>query len=378
MPVGGATVAPTVELVCEDPLGWYGRANVTVASATTRSQYDLRVAVLDAIADVGGRSLEVEPDTLPLSSADGLALNILDSINQANGTRHFAKPADNVTGWYDYTTVRRTSKLNGVAEASANASSQHITGTSGWRVSADGVINRQKASVEPILFPPARSVWEADTLPLTVTTAGMDIWVEFGDYVKDPVVDVAYSGSALTAVLTSFGDTAKLVLDSAGTSTVMNLSINGRLVQRGSIESVVIDDLTSQGLSRGIRQGPDLTGDYLGVLASASGFASHIVWRFGNALYRPTMTVENWFPTQFSLDLYDRISLTIAELSITSRIFEIVGLTHHAIVAALDVHGNPVAYHTVQYTLQESRVQTPTEWFTLDVSTSDGPDFLAY
>jgi hypothetical protein len=159
---------------------------------------------------------------------------------------------------------------------------------------------------------------------------------------------------------------------------VTTLSISGRLVQRGSIESVVIDDLTSQALSRGVRAGPDLTGDYLGTLTSAKGFAAHIVWRFGNALYRPTMVVENWFPTQFDLDLYDRISLTIAELSISDRIFEIVGLTHHGILAALDVHGNPVAYHTVTYTLQESRVQTPTTWFTLDVSELDGPDELAY
>jgi PKD repeat protein len=377
MPVGGADVAPTVELVCEDPLGWFARQQVTVPPSTLRSQLILRDEVLDALGVVS-RDLESEPATLPLSSADGLGLNILDSINASNGTRHFAKPADNSTDWYAYTTVRRTSRLDGTAEASANASDQHVTGTSGWRVSADGVINRQKASVEPIAFPVRRLVWQTDTLPLTVVTGTpLVVWADFGDYVADPVIDAVSTGSSATFVIEPFGTTAKVTITSSGTTSVTQLDIQGNLVQRGSTESVVIDDLTSQALARGIRAGPDLSGDYLGTLTSAKGFAQHIVWRFGNALYRPTMVVENWFPTQFDLDLYDRISLSIAELSITDRIFEIVGLTHHGIVAALD-GTTPVAYHTVIYTLQESRVQTPTTWFTLDVSELDGPDLLAY
>jgi hypothetical protein len=103
------------------------------------------------------------------------------------------------------------------------------------------------------------------------------------------------------------------------------------------------------------------------------------VWRFANSLYRPTMTVKNWLPTQFDLDLYDRISVTIAELSITARIFEIVGLTHHGVVAAADEDGNPTAVlHEVTYTLQESRVQSDPGWFILDDSLLDGTDVLAY
>jgi PKD repeat protein len=373
MPVGAATVAPTVELVCEDPLGWYGRAKVTVADDTTRSQYQLRQAVLDVIDDFGLRSLESEPATLPLSSADGLGLNVLDAINAANGTRHFAKPADNFTDWFAYTTVRRTSRLDGTAEATADAAAEHITGTSGWRVSADGVINQQKASVDPITFPVRRLVWQQDTLPLTVVSGTPQvIWADFGDYVADPIVDTAHTGSSLTAVLTPFGHTAKLTLTSSGTSVVTLLNIEGNLVERGSTESVVIDDLTSQSLARGIRAGPDLSGDYLGTITSAKGFAQHIVWRFGNALYRPTMTVLNWMPEMFDLDLCDRISLSIAELSITDRIFDIVGLTLHSDLAALADDGvTPVVLHDATYVLQESRVQTPTTWFTWDVSDWD-------
>jgi hypothetical protein len=376
LPQAGATVAPFVEVVCADPLEWFGRQRVTLADATTRSQYDLRVEVLDALG-VTESDLAVEPTTLPLSRADGLALGILDNINQANGTRHFAKPADDPGNWYTYTTVRRTQLLDGTSDAALDAGSDHVTGTSGWRVSADGIINQQKASVEPIAFPGRVLVWQPDLLPFTVT-GEVIIWTEFGDYVGDPEADVDYTGSALTVDVEPFGDTAKITLTSAGTSSVTSFDVTGYLVQRGSTESVVVDDLTSQAEPRGVRAGSDLTGDYLGTLTSAHGFASHIVWRFGNHLYRPTMTVENWMPEMFDMDLFNRISLTIAELSITGRIFEIVGLTLTSDLAALDANGNPVVHHTATYVLQESRVQEPFGWFILDDSLLDDTDVLAY
>jgi hypothetical protein len=95
--------------------------------------------------------------------------------------------------------------------------------------------------------------------------------------------------------------------------------------------------------------------------------ARHIVWRFGDNQYRPTLTVENWLPTQFSLDLFDRIAITSTQLGVTARIFEIVGLTHHCILAA----ATGAVHHVVTYTLQESRVQTATSWMTWDSTVWD-------
>lgn len=375
LPEPGATVAPFVELVCEDPLAWLERQTISLPDSTERSQAQLRLEILLA-AGQHFRDVPAEPTTLPLSRADGSALRALEAINNANGTRHFAKPADETTTWYTYTAVRRVDGLDGTSDASVDAGAEHVTDTSGWRRSADGVINQQKASVEPISFPGRVLVWQPDALPFTVTGT-QEIWTQFGDYVGDPEVDIDFTGSALTATLEPFGDTAKLTLVSAGTSSVTSLDIFGHLVQRGSVESVVIDDTTSQAGSRGIRAGSELSGDYLGTLSTAKGFAQHIVWRFGNPLYRPTMKVVNWMPEQFDLDLFDRIAFTSSQLKVDARIFEIVGLTHHGVMAALE-NDNPVVYHETTYVLQESRVQEATQWFTTDVSTSDGPDKLAY
>ena len=368
LPVPGASVAPFVEIVTADPLEWASRQKVTLADSRTRSQADLRSDVLDELGWTL-RTVPSEPTTLPLSSADGLALNILDALNTSNGTRHFAKPEDTAADWFRYVAVRRTDRLDGTSDASLSASSQHVTSTSGWRVSADGVINQQRASVEPIDFPLGLGiVWETETIPLVVVTGSpLVVWTEFDDYVADPELDINYTGSALTQSIVPFGHTAKVTLTSAGTSTLSVFRVKGYHVVRQATASVVIDDLTSQAEPRGVRAGPDLSGDFLGTLTSAEGMARHIVWRFGDNQYRPTLTVENWLPTQFSLDLFDRIAITSTQLGVTARIFEIVGLTHHCILAA----ATGAVHHVVTYTLQESRVQTATSWMTWDSTVWD-------
>jgi hypothetical protein len=376
LPEAGAAVAPFVEMVTADPFEWASRQKVSVADSTTRSQADLRAAVLGGLDWSATALLPAEPTTLPLSSADGLAMNVLDALNGSNGTRHFAKPEDSAGDWFRYVAVRRTDLLDGTSDASLDAAADHVTGTSGWRRSSDGVINQQRATVDPVDFPARVLVWEPELVPITVTGT-LIIWANFSDYVDAPELDYASTGSALTPTLEAFGHSAKLTLDSAGTTTISRLQIFGWQVERGPSASVVIDDLTSQAQPRGVRAGPDLSGDYLGTLTSAKGFAEHIVWRFGSNLYRPTLTVKNWFPEMFTLDLFDRIAVTVAELSVTARIFEIVGLTLTCDLAALS-GSTPVVHHTATYVLQESRVQTPTDWFTWDVSDWNGADVLAY
>lgn len=377
LPEGGATVAPFAEFVTEDPLAWAGRQKITIPDSRVRSQADLRATVANFLSWTNV-TLPAEPATLPLSSADGLALNVLDSINHANGTRHFAKPADDATTWFEYYAWRRTSGLDGSSQGTLDAGSDHVTDTNGWRRSADGIINQQRATVEPIAFSALRDVWESDVFPTVVSGTPYEVWAEFDDYVDGPIVDIAYTGSALTTDIEPFGHNAKVTLTSSGTSVVTHLAVQGHAVVRSSNLSVVIDDTTSQAEPRGVRAGPDLSGEYLGTLTSAKGFAAHIVYRFANPLYRPTVTVVNWFPDMFDIDLFDRVSVTVAQLSITNRVFEVVGLTLHCDLAALDADDNPVVLHTATYVLQESREQTDPGWFTTDVSESDGTDILAY
>lgn len=374
IPQQGNTRALKVELQCQDALARYGRTPARVAPDIFRSHREMREAVLDAIGETRV-NLAREIHTTPLSSWDGKALAALEELNKANGTRHFIKPANDADAWYSYTTRNRQWRLGGTVDASISGTVDHFT-SDGWTLSGDTAINQQRASVTPVTFTQgAIEVWQAETVPFRVLTGKpKSFFVEFDDYVRDPTVNVNSSGSALTATLEPFGDTAKLTLTSAGTSTVSALSIEGRLARRMPTESYVADDTASQAL-RGERAGSDIGSTFIGIMASARGIAKHVVWRYGSPQFRPTLTVTNWLPEQFEIDLYDVISVTIAKLSMTARRFEVVGLTHEGRRA----HSASLHEHVTTYVLQECRVQTDDPgWFVLDASLLDDPDVLAY
>ena len=374
IPAAGATSPPTVEILCEDALNYYGRQQVLIADSTSRSQGSLRADVLAAIGETR-TALDSEIMTLPLSSASGDALSVLSGLNAADGTRHWIAPADTPAGWYTYRTITRMAKLAGVADSTVNAASANVTKTDGWRKTAATVINEQTAVVGPISFPTGLAeVWAATTLPIAVVSGTpVTVWANFADFVTDPTVVEAHTGSSLTVTPTWFGTTAKLVLASTGTSSVTALSVKGRLVVREPSISVVVDDVASQAPPRGIRSGPGIQGDFVGTSAAAQGIAGHIVWRYANPLFRPTLTLENWFPDMFQRDLFDILALTSAQLDVSGMLFEITGLTHQSDKAA-----SGAIHHSVTYVLQQSRIQAATSWFVLDTSTLDSAAMLGY
>jgi PKD repeat protein len=371
IPAPGAPYPSFVEFTCEDPLAWIGRTPVTIIASRHRSQLDLRTEIL-AAANEPSFDLCAEPTTLPLSYADGLAGNLLDELNRANGTRHFARPLDNPDDWYEYVTVRRTQKLDGAADATLSASDDHATGTSGWKTSSDTVINQQRATVEPVRFTSYQAiVWEAQDVAFPADRQPK-LWIEFDEFVDGPVLDVNVDGSA-TASITPFGKTALIELD--GTGSITKLNVQGALARRSAAETVTVDDLDSQDDVRGVRAGSDLSGDFLGTLTSARGIAAHIVWRYADGKYRPDLVVENWFPEQFELEPYDLIAFTSSHIGVAARIFEILGDTLDMNLAA-----SPSAvHHVTTFQLMESRVQEARTWFTLDQSLLDSEtDLLAY
>ena len=371
----GTDVAPQVEITCEDALSWLGRTSVGLADGLYLTHAEIRDAIL-ATAGETRTDLPHETTTVPIAGWDGSALSALEALNAANGSRHFAKPEDVRDDWYTYTCRNRQWRLDATVDASVDDASggtdaqRGITGSSGWRLSADTVINQQKATVTPITWTSGQvTVWECSPLPFTIVAGERVFWIAYDDYVDDPVPDINYTGTAPTVSLLSFGTTAKLTVESAGSTTVTGLSIEGRLARRGTAESVVVDDTASQAGFRGVRAGSEISGEWVGVLASARGLAAHIVWRYGTTQYRPTMTVEDWMPYQFEVDLFDVLSVTIAQLGMTNRLFEVVGLTHEPV---------DIPVHRTTFVLQECRVQTDPGWFILDTSLLDDDDILAY
>lgn len=376
MAVGGASAAPTVEITCEDFLGWAARRPVYLDTEGL-SQAAFRQAALDY---VGGAaySLAHEIQTIPVATASTDLGSVLASINAVNGTRHFVKAADNFTDWWTYVTRNRFWRLDGTVDLTLDASSDHVTGTDGWRLSSDTVTNEQKATVVPISFTPnTYTVWQQDVLPFGVTAdKPFTRWVTFDDVVRDGILNLASTGATITSAITLFGTTAYISLTVAsGTATVSALSVEGRLVRRLPAVSYVADDATSQSAFRGVRAGSEISGEYLGVIAEAKGIADHVVYRYAEPQFRPTATLENKFPEMFEADLFDIASFTSSQLAESGRLFEIVGLTHRSDIAATGA-----VHHSVDYVLQESRVQSDPGWFLLDDAGSllDAAAVLAY
>lgn len=382
MLVPGATAAPLVELTAEDALAWFRRTRVRVENALARPHRALRTEMLN-VAGESHRDLAHEIARMPVSSFDGDLLSGLEAINKANGTRHFVKPEDDRAEWYSYVTRNRQWRLDATTDAAANAGTDHVTGTTGMTLSADTVINQQKASATPIFWTPSSHVvWEAEGLPWNIFhNRDKTIYIEFDDYVKTAAVSINYSGGAISATLTNYGMTAKVKLHygGVGVSKVTSLKVTGSLMRRGEDVAYVADDEDSQAGTRGVRAGGDIGPQFVPVLAYAEGIAKHVVWRYATPQLRPTLTVANWIPEQFEIDLYDTIAVTIAEGDLSARLFEVVGLTHEASFAP-----NASSHHHVStFVLQECRVQDADDfpWFYLDDPGSelDDPDKqLAY
>lgn len=340
------------------------------------SQGEIRAALLTA-ANETRVDLDNEIGPLFISLTSGILLDLLTQINAANGTRHFVKPKDSRDDWYAYTTRNRQWSLGAAADASVDAGTEHVTAMDGWRVSADTVINQQIATVDEPEFPiPPIKVWEwqgLPPLPLTIIAPSPLVFdATYSDYVLScPDLVLISSGDDLIIKVEHHGYSSTITLTSAGTTTVKALQIDGRQAVRDPSFTYTANDLPSQALPRGVRAGPEISGDFVGPKAEARGIAQHVVWRYGQATIRPQVVIENWLPVGFEIDLFDLISFTANQLTVSASVYEIVGLVEE-INRAVDG-----AYHVVQ-TFQLQQHNTHVAFFTLDSSHLDGLDLLAY
>lgn len=380
----GPDSTPTVEMIFEDPLGWYSRQKVRVSGAAGRSQQAFREQVLLAIPE-SRYVLASEIQTLPFSSADQQdALTLLTAINNANGTRHFVHPEAVKSDWYTYQTRNRQYNLGAAASQAFDASvvADGTTGFDGWRVTDDPVINDQQATIAPIEIPVAlQEVWVYNTTVVNVSsTAPVTIIADYSnvtDFVFGPVADYTSSGS-VTVTLTDFGTACKIVITSGSTGQVVGLRLLGYPVVRLPGVTVQQTDATSIA-DFGTRTGVTLDGPLLGVQAAAQGIVDHIVWRFAQPLRRPGLTEVNALAKTFALEMYDVVSLTVAQLSVAGILFDVVGLSGHVDRAAGTAGAPEEILYTFGYQLQESRIQTGVDPFlVLDTDVLDGPKILAY
>jgi hypothetical protein len=350
-----------VEVICEDAFGRYRRTPVTVAASLTRSQSDLRQAILTAAGESTDRlALESEPGMLPISAVDGEdALSVLEDLNKATASRHFIAPADTKEAWYDYTLVNKYHKLASAVDETWNG--DDIQNVSGWRVTNANVIEQQRASVTPITLTPNNAVvWEAEGLPVTVRNARpYSVIAEFDDYVFSPTLDISVTSGSVYSEIEGFGKTARIRVWSAGVGVISSLRVLGQQVERGDSEQVIAGDTTA-----GAVTGSPISSDYIGQTAAAQGVCDYIVWKFSTPLKRPKLIRKRKDATTtasiFDRDLFDVVDVVIDELSVTSRRLEIVGLKGS---------WRPGGDISLTYECQETPNQSAIHWFTVGTDT---------
>lgn len=370
-PVDGAM--PYAELLCEDALGRYGRSTVSVSPSLSRSIADLRNEVLDAVdEDPDRRALDTESNMLFFSSVDSNnALTTLDELNRVTASRHWIAPGDSFLEWFFYSTANRLYKVTEATDDSLDG--ENIDAINGYRVTEENIINSQRADVTPLSLSLATdTVWTYGQTPFTVTSAESKIiWANFEDHVFNAAIQANVSSGSITSIVTNFGQSAKLQIDTAGTATVGSLIVTGQRVERGDPEQVVAEDFSSQSRYK-VRAGAVITSDWAGQTGQAQGLVDFLVWKFAQPLKRPDMTVVGknaaTLLTVLTRDLYDTVDITVDRLDVVARRFEIVGLSGSYQA------GGPWA---VTYELQETRNQTALDYFEIDEDSVNGAALIA-
>lgn len=397
-PVAGSSYE--AQIICDDPLARYEKARPRVEFSADRSAGEYRTAILEAIGETR-YSLCAEADTLAFSGTTGTrnrgvttgsdfspadalalarildkqrtpaanALALLEELNSLSGVRHFVQAADTKEDWYAYTTVPRTWKMDAAEDADFNG--DDITNTSGYRVTADAIVNLQEVDVRPTRTASGPgTVWRSSDVPIMLDgSTPYTVTVDFGDYVFDAELHVANTGSVADS-FTSYGTGAVIRLD--GTGTVSSLTVAGRPVISEpslTVESRVSGSVTAYGESRG----PTISSELMQSRGLAQGIANFTTFKFAQPLKRQKVTIPNTLDTTLARRLYDVVTQTLDRLSIAGRRFEITGITERWSMAA----SADLIYVEFDFDLQETPNQTALSFFRIGISELGGTDGLA-
>jgi len=406
VPTPVATSPYEAQLICDDALARYDSARARVEFAEDRAVSDYRQAILDAIGETRS-SLTTEADVLAFSGTHGAdtrgvivrgrtdngasdlatlagliakhrdspinALQALEELNSLTGTRHFIQPGATKEEWYTYVTVPRGWKLDSAEDASIGGTTE-IQSTSGYRVTAESVINVQEVEVRPTSTASGPvTVWRYADVPFGLTNnSPVSIVADFGDYVFDATASKASTGSTVMMTTTNFGDGMLIRLDSAGSSTVTALTVTGRPVIREP-QSVIESTEPSSITAYGERRGQSIASDLLQSPALARGLADFHIWKFAQPLKRQKVDIANALDVTLPLTLYDVVTETLVQLSIAGRRFEITGIHEEWVRTATAV----IREVRFSLDLQETPNQTALSFFRIGISGLGGTDGLA-
>lgn len=324
-----------VQILAEDVLFRYDRAEVSVAQSASRSLYDLRGLILDAAAESSTRRVlphGVEDFTVSSGADQQSAFDALQGIGEASGSIQFIRPHALETTFYQYVVKDRMQLLDQAAAESIAA--VDIESFDNYDVTDEALINQQRVT------PAARSVasgevqlWTASGRIDVAANKTATVWASWSDPVAteqaDQVrIDYAATGSGSVA-LVPFTTSAKITIIAGASGMALdNLTIYGRpLVPIDARSVVALDSASVTKYGAPPWQGSDLSSALLPNEAHAQGRADGIVYRYGTHRARPSVTRFNKFPQMFQREPGDVISVDNGQHNIAGMLLQIAGRT---------------------------------------------------
>lgn len=327
VPLPGITINDQMtEIHAEDALWKYGRGLTTVEPSLILSYRALREAIM---ADVG------EPTTR-LSLADGVESNIplavvdhsnalssLERVNQATGSMHWVTPTATSTPGYLYRVLTRGElQINASVETFSEASltTPYPVELGGYDYTDEGVVNLQRVIAHPFQPQPAGLLWTSVDTPFVLQlNQTRSTWVDLGLTLNVGLSATASPVGGLSSNVAVFASSALITLTgtAAGGTTVSALSVTGRLVDQVSATATSTDATSTA--AYGTMAGSDLDSTLIAGTSEGQGLADWIVYRYKDPRAKPSMTLQNRFPTQLQREIGDRITLSSVLESTSAR-----------------------------------------------------------
>ena len=383
------------QLICVDAFAVYAEAPARVSFSESRSVQDFRCAILTSMGEAARANLTAEPDPCLVSGADvSNALALLEALNSATGTRHWIEPGVTKENWYSYETMDRNTSLGNTTPTYSLAGTE-FQAMAGYRLTNDTLINRQRITPHPREFPATvkaiSEVWRSPLVPFTLrANETHTVYAELGGWVKSATASASNSiidgqmgvvvdgllvaGTIpITATTTSYGRSARIDLVATSDATVTGLVVTGLAAIEPSTAIMVAEDTNSANVYGVIREAPPVDAEYIGSLAQAQGLADHIVFRSAAPRTRPTIQTINDVGKTLTNGMHDVIGLSLTDLSISNRRYEIVGINGNI---ERDPTDTASKLWTFDWTLLETPYQTNVGLFVLDTSATNGTDIL--
>lgn len=280
-------------------------------------------------------------------------LGELEELNTATRSTHFMEPNPSLWILGKYRSLPRTDFQSGSAVETFNDDIAEFTNYDSVDESLIGTISAQARPRRP--YPDVDEViWTAQTVPILVPANTMrtiypdshvdraaSITASFVAY--DDAPPTAFTGSI---IVSNSGARIEIHAAAAHDAYISSLTLLGTIWHVVAADAATASATTIFPTYGGRRVKQEISSEFLVSTTVAQGLVDYIVWRYGAGRPRPTINVENRFPSQMLRQIGDRIALTFPKLSLSAKEYLITHLQ-----TTVDINGR---LWTTDYELEEA------------------------